>query len=73
MPPITPIEVRDILRDRYIDTIAAEAGLMRLAFAAAKAPEWDQSMLEERGGNKKKRNKTKRNKTKRKRRKSKRF
>ena len=71
LPPITPIEVRDILRDRYIDTIAAEAGLMRLAFAAAKAPEWDQSMLEERGGNKKKRNKTKRNKTKR--RKSKRF
>jgi hypothetical protein len=65
LPPITPIEVRDILRDRYIDTIAAEAGLMRLAFAAAKAPEWDQSMLEERGGNKKKRNKTKRNKTKR--------
>jgi hypothetical protein len=71
LPPITPIEVRDILRDRYIDTIAAEAGLMRLAFAAAKAPEWEESMLEERGGNKKKRNKTKRSKTKR--RKSKRF
>jgi hypothetical protein len=63
LPRITPIEVRDILRGRYIDTIATEAGVSTIALASAKAPEWDESMLE-RGGNKKKRNKTKHKKSK---------
>jgi hypothetical protein len=64
-PQLSAIEVRDILRHRYIGTIAAEAGVSTVALAAAKAPEWEEPMLEEKGGRKKKRNKTTRNKSKR--------
>ena len=39
-PQLSAIEVRDILRHRYIGTIAAEAGVSTVALAEAKAPEW---------------------------------
>ena len=39
-PQFSAIEVRDILRHRYIGTIAAQAGVSVLSVAAAKAPQW---------------------------------
>jgi hypothetical protein len=58
---LSPIKLRDVLRYKYIDRIAADAGVSTLALAAAKAPQWDEPMQGEKGGRKK----TKRKKSRR--------
>ena len=57
-PSMQAIEVRDIIRDRYIGRIAADAGIFKLALAAANSSPFEQP--QSMGGRKKKRKKSRR-------------
>ena len=60
----TPIEVRDILKNHYLDKIAVEAGIETLALAAAKAPAFEDSKEMDAGSRKKKHKRIKKKKRK---------